>query len=114
MTLDDSLSCAAFRHEETRLGLEAALCLAHDPPRSADYNFALRQTSTEPEPVENPFEGGYAFSTTSYSCFLVIPGIGIGYLPSGPAGSGAGESIVNLSTPGANSWSELRKSSKVT
>src|SRR5438045_3339853 len=40
--------------------------------------------------------------------------MGWGYLPSLPATRGAAESIVNWSTPGANSWSPLRSSSKVT
>lgn len=43
-----------------------------------------------------------------YSRSFVIPGSGTGYLPSGPGFKGAGESMVSLSIPGANSWSELR------
>ena len=42
-----------------------------------------------------------------------MPGMGWGYLPSLLAVTGAGESMVNLSTPGANSWSQLSMSSKV-
>lgn len=38
-----------------------------------------------------------------YSRSFVIPGSGTGYLPSGPGFSGAGESMVSLSIPGANS-----------
>ncbi len=48
-----------------------------------------------------------------YSRLVMIPGCGTGYLPSGPACTGAGESIVSLSTPGAYSWSELSISSNV-
>lgn len=49
---------------------------------------------------------------TQYSVFF-SPGVGIGYLPSASACTGAGESMVNLSTPGAYSSSELRISSYV-
>ena len=43
----------------------------------------------------------------------VFPGCGTGYLPSASATSGAGESIVSLSTSGANSWSCFSISSRV-
>jgi len=49
-----------------------------------------------------------------YSRWVMTPGCGTGYLPSGPATKGAGDSIVSLSTSGANSWEQLRMSSKVT
>src|SRR5947199_10277329 len=51
-----------------------------------------------------------AFSPDQYSRVFVIPGMGCGYLPSLPATRGAGEFMVNWSTPGANSWSLLRRS----
>ena len=38
-----------------------------------------------------------------YSVFFLSPGMGMGYMPSASACTGAGESIVNLSTPGAYS-----------
>jgi len=49
--------------------------------------------------------------TDQYSVVFLIPGMGIGYLPSASATSGGGESIVNLSTPGAYSSGELSISS---
>ncbi len=49
-----------------------------------------------------------------YSRIPFSPGIGWGYLPSGPAWSGAGDSKVSRSTSGANSWSLLRMSSYFT
>src|SRR5205823_10708213 len=54
-----------------------------------------------------------AFNQPQNSRFFLIPGSGMGYLPLASARSGAGESIVNLSAPGAYSWSELSISSKV-
>ena len=42
-----------------------------------------------------------------------MPGCGTGYLPSASDGTGGGESIVSLSTSGANSCWQLRISSKV-
>ena len=50
-------------------------------------------------------------STGQYSRFVLMPGSGIGYLPLASDGSGDGESIVNLSAPGAYSCSWLRNSS---
>ena len=50
---------------------------------------------------------------TQYSCVLVTPGLGTGYLPSLSAFKGAGESAVSLSRPGANSCLQLSMSSKV-
>lgn len=38
-----------------------------------------------------------------YSRLVVTPGIGMGYLPSGPACNGAGPSVISRSTVGANS-----------
>ena len=43
----------------------------------------------------------HPFAVQAYSRLVTMPGCGTGYLPSSPAGSGAGESIVSLSTPGA-------------
>ncbi len=40
---------------------------------------------------------------SQYSRFVFRPGIGTGYLPSASGCSGAGESSVSLSSPGANS-----------
>jgi len=48
-----------------------------------------------------------------YSCVLVTPGLGTGYLPSLSAFKGAGESAISLSRPGANSCLQLSMSLKV-
>ena len=44
-------------------------------------------------------------SNPQYSRSVTTPGCGTGYFPSGPGSSGAGESVVSLSTSGANSCS---------
>jgi len=51
-----------------------------------------------------------AYAKSLYSRSLTIPGWGTGYLPSELGFRGAGESIVNLSIPGAISWSQLSMS----
>src|SRR5436190_23988464 len=53
----------------------------------------------------------YALMFISYSCLVVLPGIGTGYLPSLSATMGGGESMVHLSMPGAYSISSLSISS---
>ena len=51
--------------------------------------------------------------SSQYSRFFLRPGSGTGYRPFASGCTGAGESAVNLSRPGAISWSLLSMSSKV-
>ena len=44
------------------------------------------------------FNSAHALTFISYSCFVVLPGIGTGYLPSLSATTGGGESFVHLSS----------------
>jgi hypothetical protein len=64
-------------------------------------------TASEPRESERSTESAAA-TASQYSRLLVMPGIGTGYLPSGPHCNGASEFSVSWSSPGANSWSPLR------
>ena len=66
----------------------------------------VRPWMKETDAVIVPVRGG-GKRANQYSRSFLIPGWGIGYLPSGPSLSGAGPSIVSLSTSGANSCSQF-------
>ena len=81
------------------------------PNRAAWDTFFQARAQASADPVHVFIDPRSGAVTNIIGSFPLIPGSGIGYLPLASARSGGGESIVNLSTPGAYSWSELSISS---